>query len=112
LIKTNVPAPSSSQAAPNKKRQRGAAGNDKENKENHNWRWGARSIEEIGEDGIVEFITAFMVDKHDLIEEVEDDSDGTPGGNAARYQQRKADEAEAMKKSIMKAAMTAPTEDD
>ena len=80
-------------------------GNDPENKDNYNWRWGARSIEEIGEESIADFITAFMVEKHELIEDIEDNEDGTPG-NGASYLARKMEEAATMKKSILKAAMT------
>src|ERR1700742_4803712 len=105
-IKTNFTAPTGTQVPNNNKRPRGSMdNNEKENKENYKWRWGARALAEIGEAGMVEFITAFMVEKHDLIEEVEDDEDGAPG-NAARYQERKRDEATAMRKSILKASMT------
>jgi len=107
-IKSGAPGAIGSQApnAPNKKRARGSLANDDENKDNFNWRWGPRAMVEFSEEGMVDFITGIMVEKHDLIEEVEEeDEEGTPG-NAARYHQRKADEAAAMKKSILKAAMT------
>jgi MAGE family len=105
LDKIKSSAPGSQ--VPKNKRPRGSTGN--ENKENHSWKWGLRAIEEIGEEGIMDFITTFMVEKHELIEVVEDCEDGSLD-NAAHYHARKEEEATAMKRSIMKAALTQPAE--
>lgn len=78
------------QSQPQKgKRGRGSMVNDSDERENYNWRWGARALAEIGEEGIVDFITHFMVDKGNVVEE-EEEEEGTPGtanANSARKEE-------------------------
>jgi len=108
-IKAIAPAPSGSQA-PNKpsnsKRPRNTHANAQEKNDAFNWRWGARALAELGEKAIVEFLTSFMVDKKELIGEDEEDEEGGTPGNVARYRERRKEEAENMRKSIIKAAGT------
>jgi len=106
-----VIAPSGSQAANKNKRARAGKGKEQDGNESYNWKWGPRAFVEFGEGAIVDFLTAYMVEKNELLEQaVEEEEDGTPEVYQERRERRR-EEAETMKRSIMKAAMT-PMDDE
>jgi len=107
-IKKAVAAPSGSQAVNKNKRGRASKGDKQDSNDSFSWKWGARAYAEFGENGIVDFLTTFMVEKSELIEQAVTEDEGAREG----YQQKRKEEAEAMRKSIFKAAAMNPVDDD
>jgi hypothetical protein len=107
-IKKTVAAPSGSQAGNKNKRGRASKGDQQDSNDSYSWKWGPRAFAEFGESGIVDFVTAFMVEKNELLEQAVEDEEG----GREKYQQKRKEEAVVMKKSILKAAAINPVDGD
>ncbi|KAI0791274.1 MAGE family-domain-containing protein [Abortiporus biennis] len=75
-----------------------------EDNANYEWRWGPRSMSEVGEVGIAKFVAEFMVQQNkELIPDGEDEEEGEGALDVEGYPRAK-QQLEAMMKGVEKAA--------